>query len=241
MLNNVGANGNRDVCVAKLLDAGASASFAWAVALGGMSDDRTQALVVRGASAYVAGYFANAATFGSTNLLSKGSFDWFVTKLTDTGTAATVAWAQQAGGPDVDYALGLAVAGTNVYVCGSAEPPAAFGPISLPGTGSSIACVASFTDPTLTATRLAAGPLASSSFYPDPAHGTATVQLPAVPGAATATITLRDALGWAVRTATVALPAAGPRAVSLVGLPAGLYTVQVQAGEARATHRLVVE
>lgn len=87
-----------------------------------------------------------------------------------------------------------------------------------------------------------AGPLADSSLAPNPAHATATVQMPAVPGASAATLTLRDALGRAVRAATVALPATGPRhTLDLAGLPAGLYALQVQVGAARATHRLVVE
>lgn len=57
------------------------------------------------------------------------------------------------------------------------------------------------------ATTPADEPLASSHFYPNPAHATATVQLPAVPGASVATLTLCDALGRAVRTTAVALPA----------------------------------
>ena len=102
--------------------------------------------------------------------------------------------------------------------------------------------LASFTDAGGLATAPAAGPLAGSRLYPNPAHATATVALPAVAGAATATLTLRDALGRAVRTATTALPAAGQRyELGLAGLTAGLYVLQVQAGEARATHRLVVE
>ena len=45
-----------------------------------------------------------------------------------------------------------------------------------------------------------------------------------------------------MRSATVALPAAGLRhELSLAGLPAGIYALQVQAGAATATRRLVVE
>jgi len=94
------------------------------------------------------------------------------------------------------------------------------------------------------ATKPATGSLASSHLYPNPAHATATatVQLPAVPGASVARLTLCDTLGRAVRTTTVVLPAASQHhELNLAGLPAGLYALQVQAGEARAIHRLVVE
>lgn len=68
------------------------------------------------------------------------------------------------------------------------------------------------------------------------------MQLPAVPGASVATLTLCDALGRAVCTTTVMLLAARQHhELNLAGLPAGLYALQVQAGEARAIPRLVVE
>ena len=77
---------------------------------------------------------------------------------------------------------------------------------------------------------------------PNPAHGTATVQLPAVPGAAQATLTLLDALGRTVRTQLVPLPAAGATAeVPLAGLAPGLYRLRVQAGGLLASRALAVE
>ena len=72
-----------------------------------------------------------------------------------------------------------------------------------------------------------------AALFPNPAHGTATLRLPA--GAARLPLTLSDALGRAVRQ----FPApAGPEAVlDLRGLPAGVYLVRC--GE--LTQRLVVE
>ncbi|QIX60289.1 T9SS type A sorting domain-containing protein [Hymenobacter sp. BT18] len=79
---------------------------------------------------------------------------------------------------------------------------------------------------------------ATLAVYPNPAHGQATVLLSA--GSKAATLTLHDALGRAVRSAK--LPAGGGAApVSLTGLPAGVYLLQVQAGAEQATRRLVVE
>ncbi|GAA4346292.1 FG-GAP-like repeat-containing protein [Hymenobacter saemangeumensis] len=77
---------------------------------------------------------------------------------------------------------------------------------------------------------------------PNPAHAATTVALAPMPGATHATLTLRDALGRTVSRETVALPATGLRhELRLLGLAAGLYALQVQAGEIQATRRLVVE
>jgi len=78
--------------------------------------------------------------------------------------------------------------------------------------------------------------------YPNPAHATAIVQLPAVPGQAHATLTLLDALGRTVRHDALALPTAGLRhQLSLTGLASGVYALRVQVGGTTVTRRLVVE
>ncbi len=78
--------------------------------------------------------------------------------------------------------------------------------------------------------------------YPNPAHGAATVALPAVPGVTLATAVLRDALGREVRRQTAATTAAGGAfELNLTGLPAGLYALQIALGEQLVTKQLVVE
>ena len=85
-------------------------------------------------------------------------------------------------------------------------------------------------------------PLADVSVYPNPAHIRATVQVPAVPGANTATVTLLDAQGTTVFEQPVSLTEAGGRAeVPLLGKAPGLYRVQVRAGEQRTARTLKVE
>lgn len=84
-----------------------------------------------------------------------------------------------------------------------------------------------------------ATPAMELTVAPNPAHGRATVQLPAVPGIPTATLAILDALGRTVRTQTAATNAKTD--LDLTGLPAGLYAVRVQAGGSSATQRLVVE
>lgn len=236
-----------DIFVAKLADAGATAAFAWAQRAGGSDYDGTAGIAVSGTNVYVAGQFLSVtAGFGATTLAntnpSRTNSDVFVAKLTDAGASGAFAWAQQAGGNGDDGAGPLLLAGTGVYVAGYYEATAAFGPFTLASpTTSRVAFLAALTDPTLTATS-AAHDSPPFTLAPNPARAAATVQLPAVPGTATATLTLRDALGRALRTATVPLPAAGLRhELDLSGLPAGLYAVQVRAGAASATRRLVVE
>ena len=92
-------------------------------------------------------------------------------------------------------------------------------------------------------TAVAASALAAAiSLYPNPAHGTATVALPAVPGAPLATAVLRDALGREVRRQSAPTTAAGGAfELDLRGLPAGLYALQLALGEQRVTKPLVVE
>ena len=242
--NNPGAAaGTNEVFITKLTDSGASSSFVWLHRAGGPGDDYVNKLVVSGNKLLLGGPFFATATFGSIGLTSMGNFDAFVTELVDNGSSASFAWAQQAGGPGVDTAFPIDVFGSRVAVGGFFTPlnnsPATFGTISLTGNNNfANGYLATFTDPTLTATTAARNDFAFT-LAPNPAHGTASVQLPAVPGAATATLTLLDALGRPVR-ARPATP--GTRTdFDLGGLAPGLYALRVAAGSATATQRLVVE
>ena len=225
-----------DVFVAKLTDAGGTGSFVWAQQAGGTRYDYAYALAVSGTSVYVAGSFDSpTVSFGPTTLTNVGSQDVYVTKLIDTGSTGSFVWAQQAGGRGEDYSSALAVSGTSVYVAGTfANPTAGFGPATLtnPNPNTTLGFLAALTDPTLTATA-AGRTLAPVQLFPNPAHRTATLRLPA--GTAPAPLTLTDALGRAVRRYPV--PAGPEAALDLQGLPAGLYLLR-GAGPAQ---RLVVE
>ena len=240
--SGVVSNGPANAFVAKLTDAGSSGSFIWVQQAGGTGTDTALALAVSGTDVFVAGGFTSAtATFDTTVLTNAGAprADVFVARLTDSGPASSFVWAQQAGGTGNDLAASLSMLGSTVYVGGSATPPATFG--SLPALTSPAAVVGFLaslptSSPLATATPAV---LAGLSLAPNPAHGTATVLVPALPGTSTATFTLLDALGRAIRTQTA--PANAPAELDLNGLAPGLYAVRVQAGGSTATRRLVVE
>ncbi len=247
LLTNASSTANTaDVFVAKLTDAGAGATAVWAQSAGGIGTERPKGVAVRGTNVYVAGgYGYPNATFGATVLPNRGTataLDIFVAKLADSGSSAAFAWAQSAGGVNGESAYCVALTGNLVVTAGGAAAQATFGTLAVPPSATTTsAFVAAILDPTLTATAAAQGTL-SFSLYPNPARNATTVQLPAQPGATTATLTLRDALGRTLRTETMNLPATGLRhEFDLANIPAGLYAVQVQAGAATATRQLVVE
>ncbi|KAA9327254.1 hypothetical protein F0P96_18660 [Hymenobacter busanensis] len=118
--------GDTDAFVAQLTDAGA---VAWARRAGGTGPDGATALAVRGAAVYAAGSFReHPAEVGGTVLPNAGGTDVFVARFTDAGAAV---WALGAGGPGLDAASGLAVAGPTLYVAGWGHYPMRFGPWTL--------------------------------------------------------------------------------------------------------------
>nr|WP_236668896.1 T9SS type A sorting domain-containing protein [Hymenobacter rubidus] len=137
----------------------------------------------------------------------------------------------------MDGASSIALGNGAVYVGGSIIPVATFGAFAINAPiGASTGFLASLADPTLTATAAALHP-EGIRLFPNPAHGRATVQLPA--GTATATLTILDALGRTLRTQT-ATPNSTTE-LDLTGLAPGLYAVRVAVGSSTATHRLDVE
>lgn len=248
LTNSTPAFLNGDVLIAKYVDGGLNATVSWALSAGGAGDDFALGVAVNGTAVYVTGlYGIPSARFGSILLTnnSTGSFayDVFVARLTDAGTTAAFDWVQRAGGTRTDKAYAVAVSGSSVYVGGIVTSPASFGNQTITSHAvTSIGFLAALTDPTLTAATTAAQRTLPFTLAPNPARAATTVTLPAQPGTPTATLTLLDALGRTLRTSTVALPPAGlHHELDLSGLPAGVYAVQVQAGAATATRRLLVE
>lgn len=240
--------GGFDALLVKLTDAGSTGSIAWAQRGGSAGDDIAYGVAERNGNVYVTGFFGDTdtggttltATFGSQTLTSVGGSDVFVARVRDGGAAGTFSYAQRAGGPGNDIAYTTALAASRLYVGGEfAGASATFGTTTLVGsTFGSTGFLAYLLDPALATAPVAQLP--GVALYPNPARGSATVQLPAGVAAPQVSLTLLDALGRPLRTHTV--PAAGRELpLDLAGLVPGLYAVRVQAGGTQATHRLVVE
>jgi hypothetical protein len=100
---------------------------------------------------YVTGYYEGQIGFGPTQLTSQGETDVFVAKWNTA--AAAWAWAVTGGGASRDYAFGIAVSGSNVYVTGTyvgsplgTGPAARFAGQTLAGAGSGDVFIAKYID-----------------------------------------------------------------------------------------------
>ena len=83
---------------------------------------------------------------------------------------------------------------------------------------------------------------ASVSVFPNPAHEQLTVRVPAVSGAAQASLLLYNLLGQPVRAATLALPATGGQAsFDVAGLPVGVYVLRVKAGDTTIAKQVLIK
>lgn len=232
VLTNAGTGSTSDGYVAKLTDNGSTGTADWAQRIGGSGADEIQGLTVSGNAVYVAGYFTGTASFGSNILNSAGYGDVFVSKLNNTGSSASFAWTQQAGGTGGDVASSLVLSGTTLYAGGTATPLANFGsiPLATPlGTSTSfLASLGGNAVNTLLA-RSAQNPLA---VYPNPAQGQTVVQLPA----AATHLTLTDACGRLVRTYAFRSGTTEAR-IDLRSLAPGLYVLRT----ATTAQKLIVE
>lgn len=132
-LTNAGATATADAFVAKLTDAGTTASWTWAQRAGGAGDEQIFAATVSGGSVYVGGVFRNAPTaFGTTTLVSVGNYDVFAAKLTDSGASSSWTWALGAGGTESEFINSMTLNGSEVYVGGYfRSPTVSFGAVSV--------------------------------------------------------------------------------------------------------------
>ena len=219
----------QDAFVAKLTDAGSSAAWGWAQAGGGTSADQATAVAASGTAVYVAGNYlntnanTNAVAFGSTSLAGFGPAampDMFLTKYTDAGSTASLTWAQRAGSPTADQALGLAASGARLYLTGFTQGAAVFGPTTLANAyGAQVGFAALLNDVTSPLATAASQRQPAFSLYPNPARGAATV----AGLAPKASLQIIDLLGRPVATATADATGA---ATLPAGLRPGVYLVR---------------
>lgn len=139
VLTNAGS-GSQDIYVAKVLDAGSSGSFGWAQRAGGNFSDSSTGICVTATGVFIAGVYSGTATFGSITLPSGGGF---VAKISEAGTTAGFAWAQQTG----SLVNALAASGSSIYLIGNfSSSPVTFGAITLTSAGGSDVFVLKMTD-----------------------------------------------------------------------------------------------
>jgi len=130
------SNGSSDIFVTKF---DANGNFVWARNYGSTAADEGISinLAIDG-SIYVTGHYQSTVGFGSTNLVSQGSFDCFALKLDSSGN---VMWARSFGGASTDFSSSITSdqAG-NVYVGGTFGGTVDFDPgpgvLSLTSSGS---------------------------------------------------------------------------------------------------------
>lgn len=242
-----GSSGFVSGFVTRLTDTGSAGTAGWALRIGSTAnfDYTAQSLAAHSTGVYVAGSCGPGATLTLGTLAVAAGPNSYVAKLTDSGTTGVFTWAQRGGSSDTNGAEAVAVSpGGRVYVGGSYKYTAVFGSTTLttPSTfGQNIGYLAYLQDMPL-ATASTQPARAGLSLFPNPAQSSTAVQLPAGTGASQAVLTVRDALGRVVRTQTVAVAAAGgSRDVSLAGLPAGMYVLQVQVGNQVWCQQLQVE
>ena len=121
--------------LAKLVDAGSTGAFGWAR----VSNGAPAKVAANGGSVYVAGVFDGPiVAFGATTLTNTNAQnrDIFVVRIIDMGTSSGFSGAQQAAGASRDRVFGLGATATGAVVTGDFQGPAAFGGLTLPGSGS---------------------------------------------------------------------------------------------------------
>jgi len=144
--------GDRDVFAAKV---SATGTFAWASQAGGSGFDSGHGIsALADGSAFITGYFQDAAQFGSTTLASAGSTDPFLAEVSANGTFAR---AVSGGGAGNDGGQGVsALPDGSIKTTGYFVGAATFGPTTLTSAGSGDIFIASALFPQASP---AAGPL----------------------------------------------------------------------------------
>ncbi|WP_303312706.1 T9SS type A sorting domain-containing protein [Hymenobacter sp. BT730] len=230
--------GGYDAFVQKWKAEGTQLRAVWAQAAGGPGDDQVSALALNDTSVFLAGSFGMhqqldagvTAQFGQTTLTSERYSDLYVAKVRDEGEDSHFSWVQQAGGPSMDAVSSLAVYGGQVYVGGSVQNSAHFGPYTIsspintfPGFLASLPQVVTPTPPIP-----ARGAGVSLQVYPNPARSSLHLQLP--PGAPTTglQLSLRDATGRVVLTQSLPKAVDARIPVNLGVQRAGLYLLLLE-------------
>ena len=103
-----------------------SGNYIWAVKAGGTDTTKMAGITTDSdGNAYVTGYFIDSATFGTTTLISQGSYDFFIAKYNANGEFV---WAKRGGGSYEDFGQGISYDSRRnlIYVTGQFDYMATF-------------------------------------------------------------------------------------------------------------------
>lgn len=124
------SSGGYDIFVAKL---DLSGNTIWAVRAGGVYDDRAQQIDLDNlGNIYITGEYAGTGQFGTYSVISNGSSDMFVAKLSPTGQFN---WVFSGGGFDLENGRTLIVDNGYIYAAGYYFYTAQFGSFQLSSIG----------------------------------------------------------------------------------------------------------
>ena len=132
--------------VAKLEDAGNSASFVWAKPVAAVGGGQITGIAANGSNVYIGGPFSYSIRFGSLGLTWPADGHSFVAKLTDAGSTASFVWACGTRGTTYEVIRGIAVNGSRVYAMGSTDGSGIYYDFDLRITGTRNIFVAGFSD-----------------------------------------------------------------------------------------------
>ncbi|MBF9141735.1 hypothetical protein [Hymenobacter properus] len=123
--------------VARLLDAGPSATVSWVQDLG-MREGQANCLIAAGDSLYAAGESDYYVQLRPADGFPTALQSFFIAKLKDTGAAARLVWNTRFDGTrptDYVYVMSLAKRGANLYLAGLLYGNGDFGSVQLHATG----------------------------------------------------------------------------------------------------------
>jgi hypothetical protein len=125
----------------------------WAQKVNGGADDGSGVVAADAAgNSYLTGWFSGTASFGSTNLTSRGLDDLFVAKFDSAGRQL---WVKQAGGSDYDRGYGIAVdTKGNCYTAGFFAGTTVFDNFTLTSYGGYDSFAARLDGPSLSISRV---------------------------------------------------------------------------------------
>lgn len=131
---SITSSGNSDVFIAKYDSIAAlNGTPLWLQKGGGSAYDNCYSVCTdAGGNAYITGYIAGTATFGSFNITSAGDDDIMVVKYNSAGA---VQWAHRDGGAGLDRGLKITAHGNSVAYTGWFNGTAMFGALPLTSAG----------------------------------------------------------------------------------------------------------